>query len=202
MIKQNTSEYSLFVENINLSVNELEKTVLLNSDEQNRYAKLTNEKRKVEWLGTRYLVQQFYNKNSAIIYNNDGKPKLNTGEQISISHSYGVVGVLISNKKYIGLDIEQKRKKIDRIKHKFLSHLELNFVENSNNKIETLTIFWSCKEALLKMYGKTDLIFDEELAVNISENKIIGEISTTNFYLKANLNKNIIGEFVIIWGVE
>ena len=202
MINKNTSEYSLFVEKIDLSVNELEKIVELTTDEQNRYAKLKNEKRKIEWLGTRYLVQHFYNKNSSIIYNDEGKPSLSTGEQISISHSYGVVGVFISNKQYIGLDIEQKREKIDRIKHKFLSKSELEFVENSSNKIETLTSFWSCKEALLKMYGKTDLIFEEELAVDLSEDKIIGEIKTSDFYLKAELNINIIDEFVVIWGVE
>ena len=202
MIKKITSDYTLIVQKIEQIASELEKIVVLTTDEQNRYAKLKNEKRKIEWLGTRYLVQQFYNKNSSIIYNNEGKPSLSTGEQISISHSYGVVGVLISNKQYIGLDIEQKREKIDRIKHKFLSKLELEFVENSNNKIETLTSFWSCKEALLKMYGKTDLIFEEELAVDLSENKIIGEIKTSSFYLKTDLNKQIIDEFVIIWGVE
>ena len=202
MINKRTSEYSLFVEKIDLPVNELEKIVVLTIDEQNRYNKFKNEKRKIEWLGTRYLVQQFYNNNSSIIYNEEGKPTLKTGEQISISHSYGVVGVLISNKKHIGLDIEQKREKIDRIKHKFLSKSELNFVENSNNKIETLTSFWSCKEALLKMYGKTDLIFEEELSVNLSENKIIGEIKTSDFYLKVNLNKQIIDKFVVIWGIE
>ena len=202
MINKNTSEYSLFVEKISLSVNELKKIVVLTTNEQNRYAKLKNEKRKIEWLGTRYLVQQFYNKNSSIIYNEEGKPSLTTGEQISISHSYGVVGVLISNKQYIGLDIEQKREKIDRIKHKFLSKSELNFVENSTNKIETLTTLWSCKEALLKMYGKTDLIFEEELVVDLTKDKIIGEIKTSEFYLKANLNKQIFDKFVIIWGVE
>ena len=202
MINKQTSEYSLFVEKIDLSVNELEKIVVLTTDEQNRYAKLKNEKRKTEWLGTRYLVQHFYNKNSLIIYNNEGKPSLSTGEQISISHSYGVVGVLISNKQYIGLDIEQKREKIDRIKHKFLSKSELDFVENSSTKIETLTSFWSCKETLLKIYGKTDLIFEEELAVDLSEDKIIGEIKTSDFYLKTDLNKQIIDKFVVIWGVE
>lgn len=201
MINKKTSDYTLIVQKIEQTASELEKAVVLTSDEQNRYAKLKNEKRKIEWLGTRYLVQHFYNKNSSIVYNNDGKPSLNTGEQISISHSYGIVGVLISNKKYIGLDIEQKREKIDRIKHKFLSTKELLFVENSNNKIETLTSFWSSKEALLKIYGKTDLIFDEELAVDLSESTIIGKIKTTDFYLKVKLNKEIIGEFVIIWGI-
>jgi len=201
MININTSDYILIVQKIEQISSELRKLVSLTTNEQNRYAKLKNEKRKIEWLGSRYLVQHFYNKNSSIIYNNEGKPSLNTGEQISISHSYGVVGVLISNKKYIGLDIEQKRDKIDRIKYKFLSANELIFVDNSDNKIETLTTFWSCKEALLKIYGKTDLIFEEELAVDLSKSTIIGEIKTTDFYLKVKLNKKIIGEFVIIWGI-
>jgi len=202
MITQLTSDYNLFVQKIELSVNELEKEVTLTHNEKERYSKLKNEKRKIEWLGTRYLVQKYYNKNSIIAYNNDGKPKLSTGEQISISHSYGIVGILISNKKYIGLDIEQKRDKIERIKHKFLSIKELDFVESSKNKIEMLTTFWSCKEALLKMYGKTDLIFEEELIVQYSENKIYGEIKTSDFNLTTTLNREIIGEFVIVWGVE
>jgi len=202
MITQQTSDYSLFVKKIELSVTELEEVVVLNNSERERYGKLRNEKRKIEWLGTRYLVQQFYNKNSEIIYNDEGKPRLSTGEQISISHSYGIVGVLISTKKYIGLDIEQKRDKIDRIKHKFLSTQELDDVATSENKIEMLTTFWSSKEALLKMYGKTDLIFEEELIVKFLEDFISGEINTTEFKLKTILNRKIIGEFVIIWGVE
>ncbi len=202
MINIVTENYSLFVQKINLSVNELIEQTCLTKHETLKLEKYTNEKRKIEWLGVRYLLQKFHNKSSIIIYNENGKPSLNTGENISISHSYGIVGILIS-KNNSGLDIEQIRSKIDRIKHKFLNQNELAFIENSTNKITDTTIFWSCKETLLKIYGKTDIIFDEQLSVNINNHKnIIGHIKTPNANLTINLNLQIVDNYVVVWGVE
>ena len=199
MVNKVTDNYSLFVQKIDTVLSELEKNVTLTTEEQERYKIFKNDKRKIEWLGVRNLLQTLHNKNSFITYNSNGKPQLNTGEQISISHSYGVVGLLISNNLHIGLDIERKRDKIERIKHKFLSKKELNFIDTCNDKTEMLTIFWSSKEALLKIYGKTDLIFEEELSVQYNNSEIIGEIKTQDYYLIAKLNKIIIDNYVIIW---
>lgn len=200
MINIINSEYSLFVSKINLISTQLEKEVKLTIEEKNRYAIFTNEKRKIEWLGTRYLLQTQHNKQAIIIYNNDGKPTLNSGENISISHSNGVVGIIISNQD-IGLDIERKREKIDRIKEKFLNKNELNEISNSTDKTTLLTTYWSCKEALLKIYGKTDLIFDEQLFVEINNNKITGKIITDKIDLSLNLNIEKIDDYIIVWGV-
>ena len=47
---------------------------------------------------------------TALFYDPNGKPFLSDGKQISISHSFNKVAVIISDRK-VGVDIEKKRQK-------------------------------------------------------------------------------------------
>ena len=60
------------------------------------------------------------------------------------------------------------------IKHKFLSLDELEKVTS----LEELTLFWCAKEALYKLYGEKELIFNEQLFVDVKNkpNNLLGRI--------------------------
>ena len=66
-------------------------------------ADFNTEKRKKEWLASRLLLNDI-NPNYSISYNAFGAPELNNGSFISISHSKGLVAIIISQRQ-VGLDI-------------------------------------------------------------------------------------------------
>jgi len=197
----NNSSSSLLIEEVNYSDEELLKIVDLNKHDEAEYVKFKNFRRKKEWLAVRYLLKKLCKDNISINYNNDGKPQLSNGKNISISHSGNLIGIIVSDNKNIGIDIEKISNKLDKIKHKYLNEFELDLVNKSQNKIETLTMFWCAKEAMYKLYSKKNLIFDEQLlikSVDTENKKIFAEIKT-NETIEIELFFKKIGEYFLVW---
>jgi len=121
-------------------------------------ADFNTEKRKKEWLASRLLLNEI-NPNYSISYNPFGAPELNNGSFISISHSKGLVAIIISQQQ-VGLDIEEISGKALRVSSKFVSTNNLKALT-----AEKATLIWCCKEAVFKWHqkGKVDFIADIKL---------------------------------------
>ena len=121
-------------------------------------ADFNTEKRKKEWLASRLLLNEI-NPNCSISYNPFGAPELNNGSFISISHSKGLVAIIISQQQ-VGLDIEEISGKALRVSSKFVSTNNLKALT-----AEKATLIWCCKEAVFKWHqkGKVDFIADIKL---------------------------------------
>lgn len=132
-----------------------------------------NESRIKQWLCVRLLLSEFY-PDTSISYNIYGKPLLTNGVEISISHAGEYAVIALNTTKKCGVDIEKITSKVERIKHKFLSIAELEKITS----LEELTLFWCAKEALYKLYGEKELIFNEQLFVefNTKPNNLLGRI--------------------------
>ena len=115
----------------------------------------TTEKRKKEHLASRLLLNEI-SPNTLISYNEFGAPTLDNSKHISISHSKGLVAIIISEQK-IGMDIEAISEKALRLAPKFVS--EKNRTTLSKEKV---TLIWCLKEAVFKWHqkGKVDFIKD------------------------------------------
>jgi phosphopantetheinyl transferase len=135
-----------------------------------------NELRLKQWLAVRLLLHEFY-PNVEISYNKFGKPFLSNKVEISISHTGNYAVLALNTSKKCGIDIEKISAKVERIKHKFLNVQELEIAKT----LEELTLFWCAKEALYKLYGDKELIFNEQLFVSYkNEPKTIkGRIKTS-----------------------
>jgi len=140
--------------------------VFLNETEKVRLQGMTANRRRSEWLTTRWLLQNVLPGNYRITYHENGKPEINNGEMsISVSHCKEVVAIVISKSaKAVGLDCETIASRILKIKHKFVNEDE--FSQFKNNELENLTLIWSAKEALFKIYAKGAIDFNEHLHVN------------------------------------
>ena len=116
------------------------------------------KKRKKEWIASRLLLNEI-NPNYSISYNEFGAPELNNGSYISISHSKGLVAIIISQQQ-VGLDIEEISGKALRVSSKFISTNNLKALT-----AEKATLIWCCKEAVFKWHqkGKVDFIADIKL---------------------------------------
>ena len=156
-----------------------------------------NKTRITQWLATRLLLTEFFDEVS-INYTNLGKPYLNNGWFISISHSNEFVAINLNKNNDCGIDIEKITPKIERIKHKFLNPSDLQNVTS----LEHLTLYWGAKEALYKYYGKKEVLFIENLFVtNFSSNKnnFIGSIELQNYSKKIDMKYEILEGHTLVY---
>ncbi len=139
----------------------------------------TNNKQHLkQWVATRLLLNNFFT-DVKISYDDFGKPYLDNGWFISITHSNEFVAIIINKNDNCGIDIEKITPKVERIKHKFLNPLDLQNITSLTH----LTLYWSVKEALYKYYGKKEILFIEHLFIeDFDENNVSfkGKIEINN----------------------
>jgi len=165
--------------------------------EQSSIFQTKNKQRLKQWMATRLLLNTFF-ENAKIIYDNLGKPKLDNGWRISISHSNDFVAINLNKNEDCGIDIEKVTSKIERIKHKFLNPTDLKNVIT----LEHLIIYWGAKEALYKYYGKKEVLFIENLYINNfnkNENIFNGEIKMPDFQREVPMAWEKIEDFVMVY---
>jgi len=114
--------------------------------------------------------------------------------EISISHTAGWVGIVVSKSKRLGLDMEMVSYRAQKVRHKFLSEDENRFIDGLavENQHIGLTLYWTAKEALFKFYQKGNVNFIDNLHVgeftNINSGSFSGTISILNSTIDLLLN--------------
>lgn len=129
---------------------------------------IVHEQKRLEFCVGRLLAKTLLEKLSVkfegIVKDEFGKPFFrNNNYQLSLSHSYPYVGALIDQSKSVGIDVEQIKSKLLKIAPRVLHPTELE--DAGSNEIKHC-IYWCAKEAMIKIYGKKDLVFAEHLLIN------------------------------------
>lgn len=144
---------------------ELSNIFQFSDDEKTTFEKFSGERRKVEYLATRLLLEQLTGGKVKIFHLNSGKPQIeNSGLNISISHSAEYVAVFLSNEN-IGIDIENANRNIDKIAKRFLQTQEIEWIEKSGKQQFLKTLFWCAKEAIFKCSGQTGVQFNSQIYI-------------------------------------
>ncbi|MEZ4888256.1 MAG: 4'-phosphopantetheinyl transferase superfamily protein [Chitinophagales bacterium] len=172
------------------SVDDLKRGLPPNLWQQNLYRSITSIRRQKEWLATRALVRQLIpnEESGEIVYNSFGKPILHQNtRQLSISHSHHFAAVIVHSHKALGIDIEPIHPRILRLQHKFLSEKEATQIPQ--NDLFMLTLYWSAKETLYKLYSKKELRFKENLLIH-RHYKIEDSTIAAEGYLEASICKD------------
>lgn len=128
---------------------------------------ITHERKRIEWMAgrllTRHLLEELGIAYQGIAKNEHGKPHLvGSFLRLSLSHSFPYVAVIVDEANEVGIDLEQPKQKLIRVAHRVLSPSEL---ENAGDDITKHCVYWCAKEALIKLYGKKDLILAENLQI-------------------------------------
>lgn len=131
-------------------------------------AGITHEQKRLEFCVGRLLAKTLLEKVSirfeGIIKDEFGKPFFkNNPYQLSLSHSYPYVGALIDKSTSVGIDVEQIKPKLLKIAPRIMHPSELKDAGTNETKH---CIYWCAKEALIKIYGKKDLTFAENLLIS------------------------------------
>ncbi|MEO9953362.1 4'-phosphopantetheinyl transferase superfamily protein [Nonlabens sp.] len=129
----------------------------LSENSKNRLSTMSSDLHRRGFLSIRHLLKIAGYSDLQLFYTDNGKPHLEDGKHISITHSYEFTAIIISDVP-IGIDIEKQRDKIKRIAPKFIGYEE-GFISSLENSIKELTVVWGAKESMYKLYGKKGLGF-------------------------------------------
>ena len=140
---------------------------LMLSHQEREFVKTLNNKRQLEWMASRDLMQKVMDIDIEAQLRKDkfGKPYLLQDDvHISISHSHKY-SALACSPKIIGIDIQLQLDKISRIAHKFINEKEWTYVED-DKKIEYMHVIWGAKESMYKAYGRKRVEFIEDMELD------------------------------------
>lgn len=129
---------------------------------------ITHEQKRLEFcvgrLMAKTLLEKAGGKFEGIVKDQFGKPFFkNNSYQLSLSHSYPYVGALIHKNKSAGIDVEQFKSKLLKIAPRIMHAEELHDAGTDEVKH---TVYWCAKETLIKVYGRKDLTFAENLLIS------------------------------------
>ena len=174
-------------------------TLLLN-EENAELIKIKSLQRKNEFIGVRQLRNQLI-PNKPILYNSNGKPLVNKCENhISVSHSSKNICLAIS-KSPLGIDIEGIDERVLRIKTKYVNIEDKKHYQY--NSVEDLTILWTIKECLYKLYDIKGLSFKNDIrALSRNNNDHYFAVQTKNGTQKHRLIHEKIDSEILTYNIE
>ena len=161
------------------TIEDLLNGILLYENSETRLHSMKSEIHQKGFLSIRHLLKEFNIKDIDLEYDEFGKPHLKDGRFISMTHSFQFTGVIVSEEKSVGIDIEKQREKILKIAHKFTPIEEYKTIANVATLTRKLTIVWGGKESLYKIYGKKKLLFLHHIFIedfNFEDEKTTGII--------------------------
>ena len=155
---------SILIWKIEEDFNELFREVKLKDISLARLERMKSESHQKGFLSIRHLLKEAGYSDFDLFYDEDGKPHLKDGKQISITHSNNFSAIIIGDEN-VGIDIELQRDKIIRIADKFIEYEFTYLRKNEDDYIKKLTVIWGAKEAKFKMCNSRSLSFKDDMKV-------------------------------------
>lgn len=165
---------------------------------------LTNPLKRLEFLAGRALIKALLKRweipFQRLEKDTFGKPYLaGSPVHISLSHSYPHVAAVLNREKNVGIDLEQPKDKLLRIAHRILAPDEL---QDAGENVTKHCVYWCAKEALIKIYGKKDLIFSANLRIApfpmAPSGHLVGRIVADNQETTIPLQYTVFENFVVV----
>ncbi|MEP1488192.1 MAG: 4'-phosphopantetheinyl transferase superfamily protein [Algibacter sp.] len=175
---------------IDESYDDLMRPLCLKPDTLKRVLGMKSELHQRGFLSVRHLLLAFGYADADLFYDENGKPYLKDGRQISITHSFNYSSVIVSDD-LVGIDIEKQRDKITIIAHKFIDY-EFDYLdETADDYIKKLTTIWCVKESLYKLFAKPGVSFKKYFLVipfEISDDETVAWIDYKGQKLRYNIH--------------
>jgi phosphopantetheinyl transferase len=189
------SSTEILVWKITETLEQLLLEVILNEKSKIRLAGMKSVAHQCGFLSVRKLLQEKGYTDFDLYYDEFGKPHLQDGRHISISHSHDFSTIILSDQN-CGIDLEMQRQKIITIAHKFAAH-EFAFLKDVSEKnyIRQLTVIWGAKEAVFKIRNEVGISFRDHIHVAPFGIKMKQSVALLKFD-SLNINYNIFFEEV------
>ncbi|MFD1315267.1 4'-phosphopantetheinyl transferase superfamily protein [Namhaeicola litoreus] len=158
------NEYTdVYVWKIEETLGELLLDTPLKDSSKNRMQNMRSQVHQMGFLSVRHLLKVAGYNDFDLYYNEHGKPFLQDGKYISITHSHNFSGIVVSDHE-VGIDIEKNRPKIVNIQDKFVN-TEVDSLSDED-LVKQLTVVWGAKEAMYKMYPFGGMSFKQHIAID------------------------------------
>lgn len=141
-----------------------------------------SEQRKCEVLAVRLLIKEIIGDNVQLLHQDNGKPYLSSGMNISISHTRGFAVIIVSRSKQVSVDIEYFSNRIERIRSKFMRD-----DENASSQVKLL-MHWCAKETMYKLFPEDNLTFNKMQLLSVDGNDSTGIITAKNIFRNRNVS--------------
>jgi len=199
----NDTTYAVW--HITESADELRPAICLREDEEKLYGEFVAESRKKQWLAYRILVRDLLKPlDYPVEYDPVGRPYLAGSDfHISVTHSGDLAAVIISRRK-VGIDLEQVRSRIEKVRHRFINDTELGMIKE-DTALEQMTLVWCAKEALYKYFGKRALDFRDHMCVEVpgrAGGPFNAEIRFEGLTARYRLFSEKIGDSILVYLVD
>jgi len=129
---------------------------------------VTHPKKRLQHLAGRFLLQYLFPDfpYDQIQIADTRKPFLaGEGYQFSISHCGDYAAAIVSRTHRVGVDVEETKDRILRIKDKYLSveEQQIFIPDPATPDFRLLTLLWSAKESVFKWYGAGEVDFRRDI---------------------------------------
>jgi len=151
---------------------------------------IKSSERRKQFLSVRNLINYNNINLNDLYYDDNGAPFLKSKKYISISHTNYFSAIALCENP-VGIDIQDFRNKITSIKDKFLNDNEIKLIDV--NSIKDLTIVWSIKESIYKMYQKQGLSFKKNIIIQNFSNEfknssvLVKDLDKKTFFSSENI---------------
>jgi len=150
----------------------------------------------------RLLLKEAGYLDADVFYDEFGKPHLNDGTFISMTHSHTFSAIILSKKDKVGIDIEKQRDGIIKIAHKFTPMSIHSVLFDRDALVSKLTIVWGAKESLYKIYGKKKLAFLKNIHIEefaLTDKKTTGVVNYQDHVSNHVIHFLKIDEFICVY---
>lgn len=165
--------------------------------------------RRTEWLAGRLLAHHLSGHPVRLPCLNmpSGKPFfVGSDQELSLSHSYGIVAAFVSPSHSIGVDVQKVVSKINRIAPRFLNQNELDCLD-SHLSTAHLHVFWGAKESIYKADDRSGLDLRKHIHINpFSYNpkggSIQGSVTRIDPMRRFDLQYELLETHMLVFGFE
>jgi phosphopantetheinyl transferase len=154
----------LLVWKITETFDDLFQSVRLKDSSLSRVENMKADGHRRGFLSVRRLLMEAGYTDFDLFYDQYGKPHLEDGKHISISHSHDFSVIIISNKT-IGVDLEILKDKTLKIAPRFMNVSHLEHLSEKDQLLKA-TVIWGIKEAVFKIKNEVGISFKDHIFEN------------------------------------
>ena len=154
----------------------------------------TNVVRRREFLSVRALLYAITGDDILrIVHSPSGKPIL-PDRYISISHTQGYAALILSDTNKVGVDIERRSDRVERIASRFIRY------DEKAPTVDDKLLLWSAKETVYKLYSEENLHFFDMRANGIDNHRLLMEILQGGECV--NVGYELTDDYVLTWATR
>jgi 4'-phosphopantetheinyl transferase len=188
----------VFVWKITESFEELFQSVALKEISLTRLNSMKSQSHQNGFLSVRKLLIEAGYTDFDMYYDAYGKPHLEDGKHISISHSHGFSVIVISNVN-IGVDLEIIKDKTLKLAPRYMDVSHLENLSEAHQLIKA-TVVWGIKESVFKIKNEIGISFKNDIfesEFNLSDKKCTVELRY-NTIERFNILFDLIENYVFV----